>query len=404
MDLKHEKRNDSKFYLALYLLFLSLYFGRFNIYIGFSIKPFMIITSLIILLFFNKMRFDKLFIFEFMMLSFIVFHSMTAFNFQYPESSIRFIILYLIIFIFYFSARGLLINTNIKTVEVIISKTGFIGIVFSIIYYLMGIYASGMNYRGNNISYYGMLIDRSIPRFTGATADDPNIYVFYITLYFCYTLINLNSKKNKLGCFLSAITIVLTFSRGAYVSIAIALIILLIVSNNNKMKLRVILTGFITTIILYVAGDKFSTNPIKYIMQRFSAVSQDGGSGRITIWLNAINTFKENPVFGIGINSTIEYSLAHYSRGNYVHNSLLEVLGETGVLGFMLYMFFWISIFYYSIKLISINKKTTFLLIAFVAMFIQMNFLSTLYSEIFYFAILLLYRYSREYLVNTRVS
>lgn len=380
----------------LFLLVLSLYFGRFNLYLGFSLKPFMIVTGMIPVFFIYRFKISKLFTFEILMIVFVLFHSLTALKFNYPSSSIRFIILYLIIMFYYFVTRWLITNISIEKLEAIIYKTGIIGVICSLIYYLMGLLASGFNYRGNNISYYGLLIDRSIPRLTGVASTDPNIFVFYITLFLFYTLSNLERKRNKIGCFLSLIAIILSFSRGAYISVVIGVIFWFFISKNKMMKIKFLLGILICTFVLFCFSDVLPFNPFSFIINRFVSFGKDGGSGRFTIWMNALNAFKSNPITGIGINSILKYNLANYSRAVYVHNSLLEVLVETGIVGFIIYFVFWISLFIYSIRVKLIDQRATYIFTTLIAMFIQMNALSILYNEAFYFTVVILYRYSRE--------
>lgn len=401
-------RRDSIYYSLFYLLMLSLYFGRFNLDLGFSLKPFMIIMVLITLFSLKYINFNKLFNFEINLVIFIIIHSMTALNFKYPSYSIRFIILYIIIFVFYFSTRSLLEKIDVYSIEKVISRTGFIAIVSSLIYYILGILASGMNYFGNKLNYYGLMIDRSTPRLTGTASSDPNIFVFYVTLYFFYTLSHLDTKLNKIGFLLVTSTIILTFSRGAYLALGFGLITAFLLSNGLKIKIKGIIVSSILITFLTFFGDYLKVNPIKFIIDRFSSFATDGGSGRLAIWANAIDTFNDNPILGIGINSVREYNFEYYNRGVYLHNSLLEVLVETGIVGSIIYALFLILLFINAIKLYMRNKKTLFILLTLLSMFIQMNSLSILYNEVFYILILLLYRYSIEFpesrLVRTKIK
>lgn len=371
-----------------WLLTFSLYIGRFNIDIGFSLKPYMLVISLIFLLTLKKISIHKMLSFELFMVIFVLMHSMTAANFNYPNMSIRFIVLYLIIFIFYFSGRFLTTNLEIKQIERVISITGIIGVIISLAYYSMGLLASGMNFYGGNIDYFGLLIDRSTPRLTGAASNDPNIFVFYVTLYFFFTITNLSEKLNKVGFILVSLAIIF------------GLIVLFLTSSGIKTKIRAIATTMGFGLLLYSLGSRMPLNPIDYITSRFSNSFTDGGSGRVEIWSNAFDTFRSNPVLGIGINSIREYNLENYSRGVYVHNSLIEVLVETGIIGFSLYMVFWILLLKAAYSLFKKQKKSKYILISLLAIFIQMNSLSVLYNEGFYFVIILVFRYSMEYITE----
>ncbi|MGG0657025.1 O-antigen ligase family protein [Rummeliibacillus pycnus] len=395
MNLNNEIKLSSIISIAFLLVMISLYFGRFHFDIGFSLKPFMFVT-LFIIIFLNKyMKFYKFYSFEIIMIIFIIAHSSTALYFKYPAASLRFILAFNLILIFYFSLRGLIDRLEVEKIEQLISRAGLIGIIASIIYYLIGISTVGMNFSGNGLNYYGLMIDRSTPRLTGTPSNDPNIFVFYITLYFFYILNHLHLKINKIGCFLAAITIILTFSRGASVAIVIGIILNLILERNVKKNYKSITVISLFLVLIISLGSSLAINPVTYIEKRFLSISSDGGSGRFTLWNNAYETFLEHP-FGIGINSSLDYDRDHSLKVRYVHNSLLEVLMESGIIGITFYSLFWISIFILAIKLYLKNNKTLFILIIFITMFIQMLTLSIVYNEAFYFMLLILYRYSRE--------
>ena len=124
-----------------------------------------------------------------------------------------------------------------------------------------------------------------------------------------------------------------------------------------------------------------------------------GGSGRNVLWANAWHTFTQHPLLGIGINSTLSYSLDQGELlARYIHNTYLEILSELGIVGFITYFSFCIMLLYTSLKLI--KHKVYFFLPVFVALFVQMFFLSVEYNEMFYLCVVLLYRYAKEYKIN----
>lgn len=76
----------------------------------------------------------------------------------------------------------------------------------------------------------------------------------------------------------------------------------------------------------------------------------DGGditNGRMHLWSLALDTFKKHPVFGIGwrkYNRKVSYFI-HQSADYDVHNVYLQLLCETGVLGFLVYMVWFVVLF-----------------------------------------------------------
>lgn len=375
------------------LLMISIYFSRFNFNVGFSIKPYMIIALVYCIIFFRSIKFSKITLLEKVIVAFILMYSLTGLRFAYPMEHLRYIILFLIVLIFYFLCRSIWSIYEIKDIEKMISISGFIGSLASLIYYFIGMVNIGFNFKGNGIINTGILLDRSMPRLIGTVGTDPNIFVFFLSLYFFYTLNNLNTKLNRFGLCISGITIILTVSRGGFIGILIPIIISIIIGKGKIKKISIICLACMGVIIV---GNILSFDMVQLIQDRFSGIVSDSGSGRLTLWGNALNSFAQYPIFGIGINSTRNFGIQHYGNDRYVHNTLIEVLSEAGIVGFMLFILIWIVAFYHCIKLSRKRKENQFLLMTFISMFIQMNFLSILYSEMFYLFLSLLWRYSVE--------
>jgi len=382
------------------LLIISLCFGGFYLNVGFALKPYIVLTFFNILLLINIKRFSKFLPFEKLMMFFLLVYCASALQFNYPEKHLRFIFAVFIILLFYFSTRGLISLCKIEELQRIISISGIIGSSASLLYYLIGLIETGMNFYGNGVIYHGLMIDRSVPRLIGTASSDPNIFVLFMTLYFFYYLYNISTTRNKIGFLLTTMCIVLTFSRGAYIGIVITILLMIIIRDKRKAKLKNLFTIFLIFIGIGCVTTLFGINFMSFIGDRFSNIANDEGSGRITLWENAIETFVNNPILGIGLNGTLDYSAINYGSSVYIHNTMLEVLSEAGVIGFIAFIIFWISILLFCIRLYKNNRETKYLLAAFVATFIQMLSLSILLNEMFYLMLLLLYRYSKEIVKN----
>ena len=215
-------------------------------------------------------------------------------------------------------------------------------------------------------------------------------------MYFFFTATHLKDKLNIFGFVLAASAILLTFSRGGLLGIAFGLFILFILSNNRDAKIKGSVIFIILMLLLWILGDIIPMNPLSFVISRFGAVLKDGGSGRLDIWMNALRTFLQYPLSGLGINSIRDYNLIHFCRGAYVHNSFIEVLVETGVFGTILYVIFWYYTLRNSYRLIRLNDSALFIFISIVSLMFQMSLLSVLYNEMFYLVILLLFRFSLE--------
>lgn len=84
------------------------------------------------------------------------------------------------------------------------------------------------------------------------------------------------------------------------------------------------------------------------------------GLGRFQLWNLAIESFKEHPLLGIGWKQyviTISVSLG-LSRNFDTHNVYLQLLCETGIIGFIIYVYWFIYCIYISIKVHNLFSKT----------------------------------------------
>jgi O-antigen ligase len=108
---------------------------------------------------------------------------------------------------------------------------------------------------------------------------------------------------------------------------------------------------------------------------------------RLPLWHNAVGKFKKNPIFGIGLgNEYTNYLIKEKSkrRLSHPHNTLLQVMVETGLIGLSVYMILLSLIInrmgnlYRSIP--SKNEKLCYL-------FFPLSFLFFLFFSFFHFAI-----------------
>jgi len=153
---------------------------------------------------------------------------------------------------------------------------------------------------------------------------------------------------------------VVSFSRGAFLSLLVVLIILFIRSDNKiKSFTHAILFGIICSIILYVFIPNFY---MKY-ENEMSTIWEQGtreqtAKDRIYLWTKAFNMFSDYPLVGIGP-GCFGFRLPRYSDrldverwgvryqtfGRHIHNIYIQIIAEMGLLGIiafsaMLY-YFW---------------------------------------------------------------
>jgi probable O-glycosylation ligase (exosortase A-associated) len=135
----------------------------------------------------------------------------------------------------------------------------------------------------------------------------------------------------------SIVTIVLTFSRGGAVALAVSLLLLISRSKNRVRSL--VLIGLALLPVLGMVGAAYSErlSTIETYEEDASAVS------RIVQMQIAYEIWKQHPVLGIGIGDLnyLYASRPYLTREDanvIVHNSFLQVLVHTGIFGFLCYL------------------------------------------------------------------
>lgn len=134
--------------------------------------------------------------------------------------------------------------------------------------------------------------------------------------------------------------VILTGKRSFMLIVPVVIVALYLIKIRQKLTIRHLIIAFIGFVVL-----AFSMNKIIDIF--FAIVSKGSGhtvnlSSRELFWGLAFTMFKEQPLIGKGLNSFDSAFNASGIRSVYydfagAHNSYIQLLGETGILGFLLY-------------------------------------------------------------------
>jgi O-antigen ligase len=146
------------------------------------------------------------------------------------------------------------------------------------------------------------------------------------------------------GCgFLCLAVLVLTFSRGGLIALGAALLAAPFVARR---KAAIIASGLLVSvcIVAYIGA-------LAPADARERIVANDGGSGRTDIWKIGWRMVEAKPIVGIGVGN-FQSSSIHYQirpgtatvrtdladNPSVAHNSYLELLAETGIIGLSLFL------------------------------------------------------------------
>ncbi|WP_181351272.1 O-antigen ligase [Thalassobacillus sp. CUG 92003] len=376
--------------LLLFLLLFSVMLGKYHIYLGFAFKPHMMYLAILVIILAASFRFQKLQSFEVMLLFFYLAYVFSGAFSLYASSSLRVMLGIFLYIVFYVLMKGILQLFQKSELENGIANAGILFNIGSLFLYVWGLKSNGFSLLGDGVIRYGVWFDRDYPRLIGLM-EDPNYFVFYNTIFFTFFLCNRDSLKNKIGLTLCLMTSVLSFSRGGLLILLVIFIVYFLL-NKPTNQWRLFLSASSMIVIVWAVSLAMNFRVLDILQHRFQDFSSDGGSGRFELWGRAWELFLSNPLFGIGASNFADYNAFEYGDNLVVHNTFLEVLTESGVIGLFVYGLFVLTVLY-QIFQAKFHLKYPFLFLTFLGFMFQMMFLSLIVNDMFllYLAILSTY-------------
>ena len=158
-----------------------------------------------------------------------------------------------------------------------------------------------------------------------------NKWIYWICFMFCITGMLLENRKSELLAFLVG----LFFCFRSHMSLSTA-------KEKKKMRLNFLFLVIIVILGLSYLSSLGYLNRYLLFIERIlenvnsSGTNRDVTSGRTFLWALAFDLFLQNPVLGIGWGHFKENLPDYLSNLNNVHNNYIQILCETGIIGFLL--------------------------------------------------------------------
>jgi O-antigen ligase len=179
-----------------------------------------------------------------------------------------------------------------------------------------------------------------------------------ILLLFSYILFsdsNRRKKQFKLLFCLAFLALLFTGKRAHMIFSVMAMLLVYYIYSANKKHGRFfkILTIVIGVIGFFYIGYSLFPNLFSFI-GRFYETAEDGDvtQGRLTTWTAVMSVFRTSPLFGIG---WMRFSTLAEGFGvtSNAHNVYIQLLCETGIVGFTVFVAMFVSMFAISVYLFS---------------------------------------------------
>ena len=236
-----------------------------------------------------------------------------------------------------------------------------------------------------NLYYLGW--DEHLYRMFTWTFLDPNFAGAFFVLYFLFVFEffgNLKKKTNYkyilIGILaLSLISIILTFSRSAYLMFFVGISSLLVIKKQIKLLIIIVMISALGFLVVSKATLKSEgTNLLR----------SASGEARLDSMNNAITIFKDKPILGVGFNSyryvQREYGfvkedkmLVHSAAGT--DNSFLFILATSGLIGLTAFLYFLYKVVSLSSSKLKKNYFSLVLFASIISLAINSLFINSLF-------------------------
>ncbi|MBX5436738.1 MAG: O-antigen ligase family protein [Alicyclobacillaceae bacterium] len=132
------------------------------------------------------------------------------------------------------------------------------------------------------------------------------------------------------GAVCCALTLLFTFTRGAWVALVLSLFIVSVLFERRLLFALVLIAvlAYFVPPIHHRIGELFS--PVYWM--------KSASSGRISRWLQAFDLMSTNPLFGVGLGHYGGAVASIYHKSIYSDNYYAKTLGEVGLVGLTLFI------------------------------------------------------------------
>lgn len=200
--------------------------------------------------------------------------------------------------------------------------------------------------------YAGRDLFRGFPLFEKvkitAAFKAPNDFGTYVAtvlpLPLALIAFNVMNWKKKSGLLalslLLGACLLLTFARGGWLGFLAGFLFLFIFAGGKRLVIAVLVLVLLGSLTI-----SFAPHVIKEQISSIVKLGRDTSSiDRLLIWKTGWRMFLDKPIFGHGLNTFMgvfdKYRPPEYKEVVYAHNCFLQIAAETGIIGFLVFLWF----------------------------------------------------------------
>lgn len=196
--------------------------------------------------------------------------------------------------------------------------------------------------------------------------------------------------------------ILATASRGAILTLATGILLLLILGKSKTILEKSIFVISASLVIFYIYTLSTTNEVLLNRMNNIDDIESLGG--RTEIWESTISIFIDSPLFGVGESNFENRMMLIYGVNKSAHNYFLYVLATSGIIGLFLFSWFLYAVLKDSLKLFRI-RQYFFIILYFEVLFGMFRQGGTLGDKFYWYILAMIVgvyniRYNSNYNLN----
>lgn len=161
----------------------------------------------------------------------------------------------------------------------------------------------------------------------------------------------------------------ITFSRGGILFGALGALLTFafaVKTNHGKTRLKILLPCVIALVALIAVYIAFMDDVNAHVIKLVN-IDDKGVSGRDKLYAEAIDAFRSNPIFGVGLGfDGVYYNQPEGMYFYWFHSTLFQIVGCTGIVGIVAFGIFYLTRYGIVLRRIELNRFAQFALIGFI--------------------------------------